>query len=109
MLVRIDDKDDSVRISVIDHGPGIPEDFRKRLFERFAQADDSSTRSQPGTGLGLNIAREIIERLGGQISFDSVVGSGTTFHIDLPTYHAAKQAPVATSRLDQADAQTGFE
>ena len=106
VVVRIDENDDSVRISVIDHGPGIPEEFRKRLFERFAQADDSSTRSQTGTGLGLNIAREIIERLGGHISFESVVGSGTTFHIDLPTYHAAKQNPLATSRLDQAHAQT---
>jgi chemotaxis protein histidine kinase CheA len=54
----------------------------------------------------LNIAREIIQRLGGRISFDSIVGSGSTFYIDLPTYHAATQDPLATSRLDQAHAQT---
>jgi PAS domain S-box-containing protein len=106
VLVRTEDRDHSVRVSIIDHGCGIPDDFRKRVFERFAQADDSSTRKQPGTGLGLNIAREIIERLGGKISFDSVVGSGTTFHIDLPTYHAPKQGPLATPRLDAGHAQT---
>ncbi len=106
VLVRVGDKDAGVRVSVVDHGPGVPEDFRTRIFERFAQADDSTTRAQPGTGLGLSIAREIIQRLGGQISFDSVVGSGSTFYIDLPTYHAAKQGPLATSQLDQAHAQT---
>lgn len=73
-----------VRIAVTDHGPGIPEAFRQRVFDRFAQADASSSRSRGGTGLGLNIAKGFVERMGGRIGFDSAVGRGTTFRVDLP-------------------------
>ncbi|MAP93909.1 MAG: hypothetical protein CMK07_03065 [Ponticaulis sp.] len=77
--------DGRVRISVEDHGPGIPENFRARIFERFAQADGSSTRQNTaGTGLGLNITQSIIKAFSGEVSFDSVEGEGTTFHFDLP-------------------------
>ena len=86
--VRMRDIDGKFRVSIIDRGPGIPESFRSHLFERFAQADMSTQKSQPGTGLGLNIARQIIERLGGAISFESTVGKGTTFHVDLPAYQS---------------------
>jgi PAS domain S-box-containing protein len=74
----------SVRISVADRGPGIPEEFRARIFERFAQADSSDMRQRGGSGLGLSIAREIVQRHRGSISFDSVVGKGATFHLDFP-------------------------
>lgn len=73
-----------VRVSIIDHGCGIPEEFRARIFQRFAQADGSDTRAKGGTGLGLAITREIVERHGGEISFETAVGQGTCFHIDLP-------------------------
>jgi DNA-binding response OmpR family regulator/anti-sigma regulatory factor (Ser/Thr protein kinase) len=73
-----------VRISVTDHGPGIPENFRKRIFERFSQADSSDTRQTGGSGLGLSIAREIVTRHGGSLSYETEMGTGTTFHIDLP-------------------------
>jgi PAS domain S-box-containing protein len=73
-----------VRISIIDHGCGIPADFRPRVFQRFAQADGSDTRAKGGTGLGLAITREIVERHGGEITFETVVGQGTSFHVDLP-------------------------
>jgi PAS domain S-box-containing protein len=72
------------RVSVADQGPGIPEEFRERIFSKFAQADSSDTRVKGGTGLGLSIVREIVDRLGGAVSFDSVPGAGTTFHVDLP-------------------------
>jgi PAS domain S-box-containing protein len=72
------------RVSVADQGPGIPEEFRERIFSKFAQADSSDTRVKGGTGLGLSIVREIVDRLGGAVSFDSVAGAGTTFHVDLP-------------------------
>jgi PAS domain S-box-containing protein/diguanylate cyclase (GGDEF)-like protein len=75
-----------VRISVIDRGPGIPEEFRARIFGRFAQADASDTRPKGGSGLGLSIVREIIDRHGGTVSFDSVLGVGTSFHLDLPEF-----------------------
>ena len=73
-----------IRLGVKDHGPGIAEAFRARIFEKFAQVDASDTRQKGGTGLGLAISREIAERHGGRLWFESVVGDGSTFHLDLP-------------------------
>ncbi len=73
-----------MRISVTDHGSGIPEAFRSRIFGRFAQADNSTTRKVGGSGLGLNITKSLIEAFGGTVSFDSVEGQGATFHFVLP-------------------------
>jgi len=75
---------DSVRVSVRDTGPGIPENFRARIFERFSQADASATREKGGTGLGLYIARRFIEQMQGRIGFESVTGKGATFWVELP-------------------------
>lgn len=79
------------RIAVMDNGAGIPPEFRDRIFQRFAQADSSDTRKKSGTGLGLSIAREIARHHGGDITFESVSGEGTTFTVDLPL------APVQTA------------
>ncbi len=76
--------DAMLRISVIDHGPGIQDDFRGRIFERFSQADSSDTRGKGGTGLGLNISKAIVEKHGGHIDYHSEVGNGATFYFDLP-------------------------
>ncbi|WP_372827618.1 PAS domain S-box protein [Polaromonas sp.] len=75
-----------VRVEVSDRGPGIPEESHKRIFQKFSQADSSDTRQKGGTGLGLNIARAIIERLGGSIGFDTEPGVGTTFFFELPQW-----------------------
>ncbi|MFN3388740.1 MAG: CHASE3 domain-containing protein [Allosphingosinicella sp.] len=72
------------RITVADKGAGIPDEFKPRIFGKFAQADSSDTRQKGGTGLGLSIVREIVLRLGGAVSFDSKPGEGTAFHVDLP-------------------------
>ncbi|WP_300973089.1 ATP-binding protein [Sphingomonas sp. LHG3406-1] len=72
------------RISVIDRGPGISEEFRSRIFGKFAQADGSDSRLVGGSGLGLSIVKEIVLRSGGEVSFTSVAGEGSTFHVDLP-------------------------
>lgn len=74
----------SVRLSVQDRGPGIPDTFRGRIFGKFAQADGSDTRQKGGTGLGLAIAREIAERHGGRLWFESPAEGGAVFHMDLP-------------------------
>ncbi|MBL8539555.1 MAG: CHASE domain-containing protein [Betaproteobacteria bacterium] len=76
--------DNAVRVTVTDRGPGIPEEFRRRIFQKFAQADSGDTRQKGGTGLGLSICKAIVERLGGTIGFVCAPGRGTTFHFDLP-------------------------
>jgi signal transduction histidine kinase len=73
-----------VRLAVADEGAGIPEAFRERVFQRFAQADGADSRRQGGTGLGLSICKTIVEELGGNIWFDSAEGIGTTFYVELP-------------------------
>lgn len=82
-----------VRISVADKGPGIPEEFRHRLFTRFAQADSSDARKRGGTGLGLSITKAIVEALGGTIDFTTAMGKGTTFHLHLPVDAAVLAEP----------------
>lgn len=82
--VTVDRETRLVRLSVADHGPGIPDAFRSRIFSKFAQADGSDTRAKGGTGLGLAIAREITERHGGRLWFESAPGEGSVFHLDLP-------------------------
>jgi len=76
--------DGMARIAVIDHGKGISEEFVDHVFERFAQGDSSNTRQTGGTGLGLNIAKDIIEQHDGRVSFESKPGRGTRFYVDLP-------------------------
>ncbi|MFP2913380.1 sensor histidine kinase, partial [Pyxidicoccus sp. 3LFB2] len=73
-----------LRIAVEDRGPGVPEGFRGRIFQKFAQADGSDSRGRGGTGLGLSIARALVERLGGTLDYVSSPGAGTTFWFDLP-------------------------
>lgn len=87
-----------LRIEVRDHGPGIPVEFRSRIFQKFSQADGSDARAKSGTGLGLCISRGLIERMGGSVGYETVLGSGTTFFIELPAVAApaCAIAPVTT-------------
>jgi signal transduction histidine kinase len=75
----------NMRIAVRDLGPGIPETFRERVFEKFAQADNARAGRDHGTGLGLAITKAIVEKMGGAIAFESTVGHGATFYFDLPS------------------------
>ncbi len=108
----------TVRVEVEDSGAGIPEAFRRQIFEKFAQADASPTRRFEGTGLGLSIARRLVEAMGGTIGFSTVVGQGTIFYIELPrtdaqsvvlrqrslSETATHRALLATADLSQAKA-----
>lgn len=84
--ISVETKNDRVRICVHDHGKGIPQEFKSRIFSKFAQADSSDTRQKGGSGLGLNITKAIVEQLDGSIGFDSSEDAGTTFYVDLPIW-----------------------
>ena len=73
-----------VRVEVVDHGKGIDNEFKSRIFHKFSQADSSDTRQKGGTGLGLNISRALIEKMDGTLGFESQPGYGSTFYFELP-------------------------
>jgi PAS domain S-box-containing protein len=92
------------RVSVRDHGSGVPEGFKPHIFEKFAQAEGPESRIKGGTGLGLCIAQQIVERLGGQIGFEDALGGGTTFYVDLPAWEAlrSEQHPPSSAFATEA-------
>lgn len=79
----------AVRISVQDAGPGIPEHFKPRVFQKFAQADGVNSRQMSGTGLGLSIVKQIVTKLNGEVRFADGPGGGTVFTVDLPEWRQA--------------------
>jgi PAS domain S-box-containing protein len=74
----------SIRVEVEDAGSGIPQEFQSRIFEKFAQADSSASRRFEGSGLGLSIARKLVEAMDGRIGFTPGARHGTLFHFELP-------------------------
>ncbi len=84
VTLRVDADQGKVRVSVIDRGPGIPAEFRDRIFQKFAQADSTDSRQKGGTGLGLSICKSIVEQHGGSVSFVSETGQGAVFMVELP-------------------------
>ncbi len=83
------------RLCVHDHGIGIPKEQQPRLFGRFARADNANAYGIGGTGLGLYLCRELVERFGGRIWFASTEGQGSTFFLTLPLCKEAQQAATA--------------
>ena len=71
-------------IEVADHGEGIPEQIREKIFQRFWRADTSRARETGGTGLGLSIVASIVEALHGAVSVDETPGGGATFRVSFP-------------------------
>lgn len=83
-LIALQDQRHQVLIRVIDHGPGIAADKREAVFEPFFRLEGSRNRNSGGVGLGMTIAREATERLGGQLSLEETPGGGLTAVISLP-------------------------
>lgn len=73
------------RFEIIDHGEGIPEQIREKIFDRFWRADNSRNRETGGSGLGLAIVKSIVDAHGGTVSAHETVGGGATFRVDLPS------------------------
>ncbi|MDH5601199.1 MAG: PAS domain S-box protein [Gammaproteobacteria bacterium] len=75
-----------LRVNIKDYGKGIPKEFHDKLFDKFTQSDSSDTREVGGTGLGLNISKMIMDKLGGNIGYSTIEGKETTFYIELPVF-----------------------
>ncbi len=102
-------KDNEVMVFVRDTGLGIPEEKQEIIFERFRQVDDSHTREFGGTGLGLTIAKTLVEKLGGKMWLDSKLYQGSTFYFTIPyDYQEAKTVsrPKAKSKSRDYDFST---
>jgi PAS domain S-box-containing protein len=92
VVVSVTVQGECVRVCVRDHGPGIPDDYKSRIFDKFAQVDATDARHKGGTGLGLSIVKQIMMRLGGEVGFEPAPGGGTIFHLDLPRWDPAGAA-----------------
>ncbi|WP_230206482.1 sensor histidine kinase [Microbacterium gorillae] len=88
IAVGVDDAHEHGWIAVIDHGEGIPEQLRGRIFERFWRADTSRTRETGGSGLGLSIVASIVDSLHGTIAVAETPGGGATFRVSFPLLSA---------------------
>ena len=89
--------------AVIDRGPGIPAAARHRVFERFSQLDQSSTRAQGGTGLGLFICRRLAEQVGARLELSATAGGGCTFTLFLPNHDLRRSGDAAVAITPPTD------
>jgi two-component system OmpR family sensor kinase len=99
-----DDGPDRVQLSVTDHGPGLSEDDRAQVFERFYRADPSRTRAAGGSGLGLSIVAALVAAHGGRVGVQSAPGEGSRFLVELPQHTGSGGSQVG-HRLAEHDDQ----
>ena len=97
----------AIRISVVDHGPGVPFDLQDTIFEKFRQVDASHTKSHGGTGLGLAICRELATILGCTVGIFSEPDRGATFFVEVPIYFRVRERkPLLAQTSSQVSSQT---
>ena len=97
-----DSNTSSLAFSVSDTGTGIPEDKLQSIFDSFNQTDGSTTRQFGGTGLGLTISSQLIQLFNGEISVESELGKGSTFHFTVKLQNAVTNEQKAETRFDRA-------
>jgi signal transduction histidine kinase len=97
-MIAVNQTDEWINIDVSDTGIGIKEADQEKMFERFFRASDRSVQRVDGVGLGLNISKGLIELHGGNLTFDSQYGAGTTFTISLP-----KNSPILSNDIEAAN------
>ncbi|WP_162060714.1 ATP-binding protein [Undibacterium sp. KW1] len=95
--IRLRHEDEVFRIEVEDHGAGIPDEFRPRIFGKFAQAEEHGEKNLGGADLGLNITKNLVETMGGSIGFESESGVRTVFWFTLPAA-AQRGGDLATAK-----------
>ena len=100
VLVKVENNGTRARLSVSDHGPGVPDDYKERIFEKFVQVDATDARQKGGTGLGLSIVQQIMLRLGGEVAVGKAPGGGSIFHVELPCWDHIEL--LETERLGRA-------
>lgn len=91
------DSSGALSLSVVDTGIGIPKEEQQRIFTRFFRASNAQKKETDGSGLGLFIAKKILQKYQGDIRFESKEGSGTAFHVTLPTASEPAKEPMITS------------
>ena len=100
-------QDGWIELAVADTGIGIPQDKQERIFDAFEQGDASTERTHGGTGLGLSVAKQLVELHGGRIWLESVVGRGSVFRFTLPCSSASEQErkePVVSKKANTTKA-----
>jgi signal transduction histidine kinase len=86
VFVKVENLGTMGRLSVCDQGPGVPDDYKTRIFEKFVQVDAADDRKKGGTGLGLSIVKQIMLRLGGEVGLKSLPMRGCVFYFQLPRW-----------------------
>jgi signal transduction histidine kinase/CheY-like chemotaxis protein len=106
ITLRANRQADEVIVTVRDTGIGIPRHLRQHIFERFRQGDMTTSKKWAGTGLGLNISRQLVEMQGGRIWVESEVGIGSVFSFTLPAASAAQLASCGGQIVESAAPNT---
>jgi DNA-binding response OmpR family regulator/anti-sigma regulatory factor (Ser/Thr protein kinase) len=101
--VELEKENDFLMVSVSDTGIGIPQENLDNIFDRFYQVDDSTTRANEGTGIGLAHSVELVKLMKGEISVESELGKGSTFKVRLKIHQNAKSKDFSEKQIEQAD------